>query len=114
MAAQALETATSHSGWLHVAVRTCPNQPPLRGLDTVEYTITDDAGAPQDGLAVSALPFMTQMGHGTSAQDSVEPEGSGRYLINDVYFFMAGQWELQTTFGPGDGGDSVDPTFQID
>jgi hypothetical protein len=113
MPAQALETVASQSGWLHVAVRTCPNQPPLRGLDTVEYTITDDAGVPQDGLALTALPFMAQMGHGTSAQDSVEPEGSGRYLIDDVYFFMAGSWELQTTFG-GDGGDSVDPTFQIE
>ncbi len=113
MPAQALESVASQSGNLMVAVRTCPNQPPLRGLDTVEYTITDAAGAPQDGLTFAVVPFMPQMGHGVSTQTSIEPEGSGRYLVNDVYLFMSGEWQLQTTFGPGDGGDSVDPTLQV-
>jgi YtkA-like len=107
-----LTTLTSESAALTVEVRTAPEQPPSRGVTAVEYRVSGKDGAPVSGLVLSVVPWMPDMGHGTSITPTVEEMGDGRYVISDVELFMPGQWDLRTAVtGPLE--DSVAPTFQI-
>ncbi len=104
-------SVTSDSGALHIDVSASPD-PPVIGTDTLELTITRVAdGAPEDGLTVDVKPYMPSMGHGT-ATTTVTPEGSGQYLVTDVYLYMAGVWQLKTTIA-GPVSDHAEPTFQL-
>src|SRR6185436_16233191 len=49
-----LESETAH---LHIDVRTAPEQPPTRGVLSVELTITDPLGSPLDGLGIEVVPW---------------------------------------------------------
>lgn len=94
--ADAYITTTSASGALNIEVRTSP-QPPSRGVNHVELTITSASdGTPRDGLTIDVRPWMPSMGHGSS-QPTVTPEGGGKYLASEVYLYMPGTWELRTT-----------------
>ena len=109
--ADAYVTAASTSGALSVAVRTSP-QPPARGTDSVELTITRVSdGTPVDGLSLDVVPWMPAMGHGTSTP-TVTPEGDGVYLVTEVYLFMPGLWALQTAIS-GPMTDSVAPQVTV-
>jgi hypothetical protein len=85
--------------------------PPLRGANRVLYTITDASGAKVDGLALDVVPWMPAHGHGTSVAPTVQARGLGVYQIDQVVFFMPGEWELRTTFVAS--GDHVTPSFEI-
>lgn len=108
----AITTMKSAGAAYTIEVRTAPTQPPGRGETAVEYTITGADGAPSDGLALTIVPWMPDMGHGASVVPSVSAPGGGRYLISDVDLFMPGEWELRTTIA-GQPEDSVAPSFQI-
>jgi hypothetical protein len=109
--ATALQTLSSGSGALQIAVRTSP-QPPLRGIDAVQYAVTNAQGAPVLHLALQVTPWMPAMGHGSSIIPTVTEEGGGVYVLTDVDLPMPGAWELQTNFS-GTLTDSVTPQFQI-
>ncbi len=108
----AFSTVASTHGALSIEVRTAPTQPPSQGLNAVEYTILTTDGAPSEGLEVTVVPWMPDMGHGASVTPTVTPMGEGRYVVSDVELFMAGKWQLRTTIA-GPLEDSVTPTFQI-
>lgn len=108
---EALATLQSQSGALTLELRTWPDQPLARGMASVEYRLTWEDGAPADGLVLSVVPWMPEMGHGASIKPSVEAGGSGRYVVSDVQLFMPGKWELRTTLGPS--ADRATPSFQI-
>jgi hypothetical protein len=109
--ADALTTTTSDSGSLRVEVRSSP-QPPVRGTDSLELTVTGASdGAARDGLKITVTPSMPAMGHG-SADATVTPQGKGKYLVTDVYMYMAGTWVLKTTFS-GPVSDHVELSFSI-
>ncbi len=109
--AQAYATLTGNSKALSVEVRSSP-QPPTRGDVDVEMTVTDIAtGKPQDGLELHIQPWMPAFNHG-AITPTVTPEGNGKYLVTEVDLFMAGLWELRTTFS-GPVSDYVAPTFTI-
>jgi hypothetical protein len=78
-----------------------------------EYTVTDPQGAPVDGLTLQVTPWMPAMGHGTSVDPTVSVQGQGIYLVQDIYFYMPGQWELRTDLLHDASTDHVAPTFQI-
>jgi hypothetical protein len=105
-------TVPSKSGALTVAV--CLSQePPYAGDLNAELTITQTSGnTPVDGLTLQVVPWMPQMGHGTSVVPTIEAEGGGKYLVNNLYLFMSGTWALQTTLS-GAATDSVDPQFDV-
>jgi hypothetical protein len=105
-------TQLSDAGDLQIALRSCPEQPPVQGVDNIQYTITDTAGAPQDGLTLSIVPWMPSMGHGANAP-TVTANGDGTYVASDVYLFMAGNWALETTITGPETNDSVVPVFPI-
>jgi len=107
-----LTTFTTDGGKLVVDLRTAPDQPPGRGVDSVELTVRDPSGAPEDGLVVDILPWMPAMGHGSSVRPQVEAKGGGRYVATSVNFFMPGQWQLRLTFS-GPVEDHATPVLQI-
>jgi hypothetical protein len=109
--ATALQTLSSGSGALRIEVRTSP-QPPVRGVDAVQYTVTDAQNAPVLHLSLQVIPWMPAMGHGSSITPTVAEQGSGAYVLTDVDLVMPGAWQLQTTFS-GPVTDSVAPQFQI-
>lgn len=110
--AAALVKVTTQGGAYDVEVRTSPDQPPSRGLVSIEYRITTPAGAPADGLDLAVVPYMPAMGHGASTKPSVTAEGNGRYVITGVELFMPGTWELRTQI-KGTQEDSAAPSFEI-
>ncbi len=111
--AQALQLVTGDSKLVDVEVRTAPDQPPQRGTIAVEYRVTDAAdGSPVDDLAISVVPWMPAMGHGTSIVPEVHAKGDGRYVLVNVNLFMPGRWELKSQIS-GPLVDRVAPAFQI-
>jgi subtilisin family serine protease len=105
-------TVTSQSGHLAIDVRTSP-QPPARGTNDVELTITGAAdGGALDGLAIAVKPWMPAMGHGTSVVPTIAAETNGKYLISGVDLFMPGLWELRLTIS-GSNEDYAAPAFEI-
>lgn len=110
--AEPFVTTTSDAGTLHVEVRTAPSQPPARGVCSVELTVTDAKGVAVDDLKLDVVPWMPAMGHGTSITPTVAALGAGKYLVTNVSLFMAGDWELRTSF-EGPVRDRAAPAFQI-
>jgi hypothetical protein len=104
-------TTTSDSGGLVVDLRTSP-QPPSRGTNEVELTITRASdGTPVDGLSLDVVPWMPAMEHGTSSP-TVTAEGGGVYLVTEVYLYMPGVWDLRTAIS-GAATDNATPQLTI-
>ena len=110
--ADPLLTLASDTGALQIEVRTAPDQPPARGVISIEYRIARKDGTPADGLTLTIVPWMPDHGHGASVVPSVTPMGSGRYVVSDVALVMPGTWELRTTFA-GPTQDRATPSLQI-
>lgn len=109
--AQPLDTLDSESGRLHLELRSSP-QPVVRGTNDAELTVTDArTGAPQEGLTITVAPWMPSMNHGSS-NATVTALGGGKYHLADVYLYMPGLWELETTF-TGPVSDHAQPTVQV-
>ena len=83
---------------------------PVRGNHTVQLVVTS-AGAPADDLALTIVPWMPAMGHGTSITPTVTPLGDGAYQLDDVDLFMPGLWELRTTIASPQ--DYAAPSFAV-
>ena len=103
---------TSEEGKLTVEVRTGPSQPPGRGKTDVQFIVRDSGGALVDGLDIEATPWMPVMGHGTPVMPVGSREGDGKYALRNVSMYMAGLWELRTTFS-GIVMDTATPVFDV-
>jgi hypothetical protein len=68
--------------------------PPSRGTNAWTVKLLDKDGLPQDGLEMTALPFMPDHVHGTSVKAVVSPLGGGMYSVMPLYLYMAGYWEI--------------------
>lgn len=108
---QALTTVASTSGALQVALRSVPD-PPVRGQNVGQLTLTDGSGQPVDGVTVQILPFMPAHGHGTSEAVGVTDQGGGVFIANPLYLFMAGEWQIQMKF-QGAINDTAIATVEI-
>ena len=108
--------ATSSSGALLATLRPSSNPPPL-GTQTVAMDLVYvDGGAPATGLALTVVPWMPAMEHGTSIVPTVsETATPGTYAIADAYLFMPGIWEMRTTVAAGANGaaDKVAPSLDV-
>ena len=102
-----LERDSVSGAFKAVLVASVPG-PPVKGTNAWTVTITDAAGAPQDGLEMTAAPFMPDHNHPTTVKAVVTPanDGKGTYAVDPVYLFMPGFWQvklmLQTTAGDKD------------
>jgi hypothetical protein len=106
-----VDEVTSSSGDVDVAML-AHGMSPDRGVHVMELIFTQVAdGTPVDGLTLDIVPWMPAMGHGTSLTPEVTALGSGVYEVEDLDLFMAGTWQLRTTFGTP--ADAAAPALQI-
>jgi hypothetical protein len=106
-----VQVADAHSGTGAYDVAVLAHSPtPVRGNHTVQLVVTA-AGTPADDLALTIVPWMPAMGHGTSVRPTVTPLGGGAYQLDDVDLFMPGLWELRTTIASPE--DYVAPSFEV-
>lgn len=108
---EALTKVTSEGGNAQIEVRLAP-QPPVRGVNVVELTITDPAGKPLPSLTVGITPWMTAHGHGASTTPEVKATGAGHYVATDVNLFMPGRWDLRITLA-GETNDRATATLDV-
>ncbi len=108
-----LAVLSSAGGKLRIEVRTTPRQPPARGTSQVQLVVSDAVtGTPTDGLNIDAVPWMPAMGHGASVKPTMQAQGQGRYLLENVGLFMPGEWGWRTQL-TGGVSDSAVPVFDI-
>jgi hypothetical protein len=103
---------TSESGGAQIELRFAPQQPPIRGVSTVELTITDAAGKPIPSLNVGITPWMSAHGHGSSTRPEVKESGGGKYVATDVNLYMPGRWDLRITLA-GEISDRATATLDV-
>jgi hypothetical protein len=108
---QALMAVDSSTNALHIELRSVPD-PPVRGQNVGQLVVTDGTGQPVDGLTISVVPWMPSHGHGTSVNPLTTDDGSGVYVLNPLYLFMAGEWQLQMSF-QGTVNDTATATVEI-
>jgi len=107
--AEPLMVLPSTAGTKQITIWTSP-QPPVKGVNAVQLLVADaPTGAPLDGLAVQAVPWMPSHAHGTSARTQVLPQQGGLYQVDNVYLYMDGTWQLRTTLDD----DTVVPEFDV-
>ena len=94
---------SSQSGTYEVAML-AHSPSPARGSHTLELVVTSmQDSTPVDGLALTLVPWMPAMGHGTSIVPSVTPLGDGTYELDDVDLYMAGLWGAAHDVHDADG-----------
>ncbi len=109
-----LSTFASSSKALNVALRTLPAQPPNVGPGSeAQLMITDANGNPVEGLTVAALPWMPVMGHGTPVPTTVEEQGGGVYVVQNLSPSMPGEWELKITISGPMSDRATSPGFTV-
>jgi hypothetical protein len=69
--------------------------PPIKGVNTMNIEVTDASGAPVDGAKITVVPWMPDHAHGSSVVPGVAPAGGGKYTLSNVYFIMAGLWQVK-------------------
>jgi hypothetical protein len=108
-----IAVVASDTGALRVELRSFP-EPPVRGQNVGQFTVSDASGQPVAGLTLMVLPWMPAHGHGTSVQAIVAPSATemGVFVANPLYLFMSGQWELRMTFD-GDLHDTATAVVEI-
>ncbi|HEX6275301.1 MAG TPA: FixH family protein [Polyangiaceae bacterium] len=104
----------SESGALSIAWKCVSQDAPARGLNRFELSIAStESEAPVDGLALSMVPFMPAMGHGSSTVPEITALGGGKYEADDVVLSMPGVWELRIAI-TGEEPDYAVPRVEID
>lgn len=93
-------TLASEGGTWTVGMWVFP-EPARRGPADVLFAISDQVGAPVDGLTVGTQPWMPAHGHGAATSPVVAGLGEGRYWAMPINFYMPGRWELRTTLAGG-------------
>jgi hypothetical protein len=105
-------SVTSQSGAFEVAML-AHSATPTRGSHSLELVVTSvQDAAPVDGLSLTLVPWMPAMGHGTAIVPTITPLGDGTYELDDVDLYMAGLWELRTTFATPT--DYAAPSVQVE
>ena len=104
----------SESGALRVVLHASPEAVPVRGTNDLDLDVVRvDSEEPVLGLALSMVPFMPAMGHGSAVVPHCSEAGDGHYRCDDVVLSMPGLWELRTTLA-GAASDAVVFRFDVD
>jgi hypothetical protein len=93
----------SASGNLDFILMSSDPAPPASETNVWAMKITDGSGVPQTNVVATVLPFMPDMGHGTSIVPSMTSNGDGTYSVQPLYLFMAGVWSITFTTVPASG-----------
>src|SRR5262249_20616222 len=96
-------TLTGKAGLLQTRLMSSLPAPPLKGENKWTVQVTDaTSGAGLDGVTIDVVPFMPDHGHYSPIKVVVTPMGGGVYLLDPVYLFMAGVWEVTVNMKTGD------------
>ena len=92
---QAYAVGTQREG-ASVRLRLDGVDPPPGARFNYAWTLAaaDLAGAPLEGLTMTARPWMPDHGHGASVVPTISALGGGRYAVANVDLFMAGVWTV--------------------
>jgi hypothetical protein len=96
-------SVNSASGALDFILLSSTPAPPAAENNVWSIRITNDAGVSQPDVTATVLPFMPDMGHGTSIVPSMTSNGDGTYAVQPLYLFMAGIWSITFTTTPASG-----------
>jgi hypothetical protein len=96
-------SVTSASGALDFILLSSNPAPPASETNVWLMRITNTSGVNQPDLVANVLPFMPDMGHGTSIVPSMTPNTDGTYTVQPLYLFMAGVWSITFTTVPASG-----------
>jgi YtkA-like len=96
-----LERTSASGKYKGILVESVP-APPAHGSDTWTVKIVDANDVAQDGLPMTASPYMPDHRHPTTVKATVTPVGGGTYTVTPVYFFMPGYWEITFKLHPDD------------
>jgi hypothetical protein len=69
-----------------------------RGSNAAEIRATAQDGSPLAGWNVAVVPWMPAHAHGTSVKARVDEVSPGVYVVQPLFLYMGGRWELRTTF----------------
>lgn len=83
------------SGWV-TAWRFSPAVP-RRGFNAAEIGVYASDGTPLAGLHLAVVPWMPAHAHGASVKAEVEETAPGTYVVQPLYLYMGGRWELRTS-----------------
>jgi hypothetical protein len=86
-------------------------EPPAKGTNVWTLEVDDaTTSLPIDGLLINVTPRMPDHRHGTKTV-AVTPAGAGRYMVNPLYLYMVGYWEitLDLNGAPLGDGDAAVP-----
>jgi hypothetical protein len=96
-------TVTSASGALDFILLNSNPAPPAAETNVWAMKITNSSGVSQPDVTANVVPFMPDMGHGTSIVPSMTSNGDGTYAVQPLYLFMAGVWTITFTTVPASG-----------
>jgi hypothetical protein len=90
-------TVTSAACGVSFDVYSAPD-PLVRGPSSIKLAAHDlTTNTPKPGLAITIVPFMPAMGHGSATDPAVVDQGGGVYVASDVVMAMPGTWQLRTS-----------------
>jgi hypothetical protein len=92
-------------GTVTVTLMASTPAPPSRGDNTWSIGLTDGAGAPITGAAVTVTPFMPDHRHGTGIKAKITEQGAGLYQATPVNLWMPGLWEITVAATPAGGAE---------
>lgn len=87
--------------------------PPVRGTNRWTVRINDAAGAPVTGSVIEISSFMPDHGHASSVKASSTEQPDHSYVIEPLYLFMPGLWQITLKATTGTVVDSAVFTFCI-
>ncbi len=96
-------TVKSTSGALNFVLLSSNPAPPAAETNVWSMRITNGTGVNQANVVANVLPFMPDMGHGTSITPSMSANSDGTYTVQPLYLFMAGIWSITFTTVPASG-----------
>ena len=96
-------TRASASGAYQAVLVASDPAPPIKGTNVWTVQILDAGGVPQDGLAMTASPFMPDHNHPSTVKALVTPMGGGDYVVKPLYLYMPGYWEVTLSLQPPGG-----------
>ncbi len=109
--AEIIETQSEEGNFL-IKAQTEPDHT-IVGNTIVTLTVVDVRSRnPVEGVRIEAVPWMTIHGHGSSKKTRVKEKGKGIYAVEDVFFTMAGDWDLLITLRKDAIEDKAIVTFK--
>jgi hypothetical protein len=85
---------TSSAGLFEATTEFDPS-PPAVGKNRLTLRLQTRDGAAVQEAKISAEPWMPAHSHGSAVRPSVQTEGGGTFVVDDLRFTMPGTWQVR-------------------